>query len=98
MNYNDEAKWQSKNKENKQIAIDRALVHDTCFQKICTVINKEIVHEQNVVRLSELTKSYVNHLEETNVANPSYRRKNLKKKISNTYSDKMGFVALDRAR
>ena len=98
MNYNDRAKWRSKNEENKQIAIDRALAHDICFQKICTVIDKEIVHEQNVVRHSELTKSYVSHLETTNFANPSYRRENLKKKISNTYSDKVGFVALDRAR
>ena len=98
MNYNDRAKWRSKNEENKQVAIDQALAHDTCFQEICKVIDKEIVHEQNVVRLSELTKSYVHHLEETKFANPSYRTENLKRKISNTYSDKVGFVALDRAR
>eukprot|EP00794_Sanderia_malayensis_P002103 gene2103-2388_t len=98
MNYNDRAKWRSKNEENKQIAIDQALAHDTCFQKVSKVIDKEIVQEQNVVRLSELTKSYVHRLEETKFANPSYRTENLKKKISNTYSDKVGFVALDRAR
>ncbi len=37
-------------------------------------------------------------LEETKFANPSFRAENLKKKISNTYSDRVGFVALDRAR
>lgn len=98
MNYNDRSKWRSKNEENKQTAIDQASAHDTCFQKICEVIDKEIVHEQNVVKLSELVKSYAHHLEETKFPNPSYRTENLKKKISNTYSDRVGFVALDRAK
>ena len=98
MKYNDQAKWRSKNGENKQTAIDQALAHDTCFQKVCKFIDKEIVHEQNVVKLSELAKSYGHYLEATKFANPSYRKEKLRKKISNTYSNRVGFVALDRAK
>lgn len=48
-------------------------VHKKAFVKVCERVEKEILHDNAVVKLADLHSTYIAVLENTNYSNPEYR-------------------------
>ena len=75
--------WQSKNVERieSQKALEEA--HSFAFNKICEAINDEVLTKNRMMKLGDLRKLYISHLENTDYPNPEYRGSKLKNKLEN---------------
>ncbi len=91
----DENTWRSDNIEQKQLQTDMEQAHIHAFSTVCESIDREIIHCQKVMKLSDLCQMYVSTLEKTKFPNPNYRRDNLKKKITSKYGEKLACTKLD---
>ena len=67
--------------------------HDT-FIAITGIVDKEIFHEGKILKLSDLCNMYIDLLQNTRYANPSYRSSKLKVKFEKFYGEKLSFCDL----
>ena len=61
--------WRSKNTKNKDLQKGREKVHAFTFIKVCEVIDKDILIDKKIIKLSDLISLYVSRLQETEFAN-----------------------------
>ena len=89
-------KWRSRNTENKDKQKRMEEAHAFAFSKVCEVIDKDILQDNNMIMLSDLISIYVSHLQETEFANPKYRGQKLKEKVLKLkkYSQNISFCPL----
>lgn len=88
----------SKSRDDGNVQRQKALeeAHSNSFQKVCQFIDKDIIVNGAVVKLTELCKIYISHLHETEFPNPNYRCEKLKKKLENCerYKGLLGFCPI----
>lgn len=96
--YVDRTAWRSKDEEAKKLTLDLEKTHDLCFATVCAEIDRRIIVNKEVMKLSDLRDFYVAHLSETEFSNPDYRTEKLKSKLVSheLYGNKLCFVGLDR--
>ena len=95
----DPKSWRSANDEQRhtQKALEEA--HRFAFSKVCEVIEKEVLINKQMMKLSDLRRLYIGHLEGTNFANPEYRGSKLKDKLQNhpKYSTTLSFCQVNES-
>ena len=87
----DQAVGRSKDEESRKQQHELEEAHASAFSKIRERIDREIVIEKKILKLSELREQYVSCLEKTNFPNPEYRAEKLKSKIEK-YKDYQGII------
>lgn len=91
-------KWRSASTENKAKQIQLVEAHSEAFGAVSRVIDKEIIGSNKMMKLTDLTKIYIAHLECTNFPNPKFRGEKLKAKLEThgQYKEKVAFCKLNK--
>ena len=69
--------------------------HSNAFNEVCKIVTKDIIADENVLKLTDLRKAYINSLEGTDYANPDYRAEKLKAKLEVHFKDRIAICQLD---
>ena len=89
-------KWRSQNPANVEQQTSLETAHKQAFDKVCIIIDRQVLIEQKVIKLSELLIIYITELERTPYSNKNYRGSKLKSKIQQCehYKDTVGFCPI----
>ena len=89
--------WRSRSKEEKESQSELEEAHLDAFQNVCKVIEKSIIEEHNVMKLTDLREIYIQSLNNSNFPNEDYRGEKLKHKIEKhpLFSKHVSFLRLD---
>ena len=89
--------WRSRSKEEKESQSELEEAHFNAFQNVCKVIEKSIIEEHNVMKLTDLREIYIQSLSYSNFPNEDYRGEKLKHKIEKhpLFSNHVSFLKLD---
>jgi len=87
-------KWKSEDEENVEQQAGMEKAHRDSYEKVCQVVNNEVLIGKRVVRVSDLHLIYVSHLNETQFANPNYRGEKLKSKLERDYHGRISFCPI----
>ena len=82
--------------ENRAQQQKLELAHRETYLKVCQKIDRDIICDKKIVKLSELRQLYISGLADTEFPNPNYRSENLKAKLEKdvTYCGKLSFCKL----
>ncbi|MFV0264334.1 MAG: hypothetical protein ACK5JN_18195 [Kluyvera sp.] len=99
MKYCDRGKWRSPDPLRKEQAQYIDETHSNCFNKLCKVIDKNIVLNKEIVKMTDLRDLHVEYLSETPFSNPNYETQKLKCRLMNddVYGTKIAFIGLGRS-
>ena len=88
-------KWRSKENESKTDQNDLENAHALAFECVIKHINKSILDERKLLKLSYLRDLYIKELQNTKFPNSDYRNENLKAKIEkhHLYADTVSFIS-----
>lgn len=96
MKYCVHGKWHSPDPIRKEQAQNMDETHSNCFSKLCKVIDKKIILDKDIMKMTDHRDLYVEYLCETPFANPNYRTHKLKCRLIK-YDTKIAFVSLGRS-
>ena len=93
-------KWKSSDEKTKEEQSELEKVQNIAFQKVCTVIEKSVIEENEIMKLSDLQEIYIDSLESSNHPNNQYRGEKLKNKLEKhpTISSKISFLKLEKSK
>ena len=91
-------KWRSSDAMAKQQQLDVEKAHSEAFMVVCDKVEREVVIEQNVLRLSDLREAYVTVLATLDCESPNYRSNKLKLKLEQCqrFQGKLSFCELGK--
>lgn len=97
--YCDRGKWRSPDPLKKEQAQNMDETHSNCFNKLCKAIDKNILLNKEIMKMTDLRDLYVEYLSETLFANPNYKTQKLKCRLVNddVYRTKSAFIGLGRS-
>ena len=84
-------KWRSKDDDARKTQESLVDAHIRAFDVVCSVITTRVLQLNEVLKLSELHKMYVECLAKTQHSNPNYRSENLKAKLIKHFNDQLVF-------
>jgi len=58
-------KWKSQNPSNIQQQTSHEIAHKQTFDKVCAIIDQQVLMEQKLIKLTELLVTYITELEQT---------------------------------
>ena len=91
-------KWRTTDTKARQQQLSLEEAHKRAFEVICDVIEKEVLADHNVVKLSDLRETYVSSLKENNFYNPDYRSHKRKMKLERhePFRNRLSFCELGK--
>ena len=89
--------WRSNNEQNRDLQARIESAHHLAFLKVQEHIDRVIINERKVLKMTDLLTIYTEQLRHTEFCNDKYRSEKLKKKIMNVekYKVQLGFTQLD---
>lgn len=90
----DPSYWRSKDQSNKEEQDTREKAHSKAFHTVCKFVESTLVHHKGIVKLTDLTKQYIEALSHTSHPNPHYRPNKLRLKLEKTYPVSLTFLTL----
>lgn len=94
----DPRKWQSLDETAKTKQQVTEQVHSLAFSKVCESIDREVLQDEQMVKLSEFTEMYNLCLQANGLEHANYRGTNLKIKLQNHYEERLSFCSLGNFR
>jgi len=88
--------WRSRNEPERLQQMQLEEAHSEAFSAVCRVIDTNIIHHNEVMKLSDLCSAYISALEDTCFPNKNYRSSKLREKLqrSDKYRDQLRFARL----